>query len=61
MSVRDAAPSWCPDWFVDDLCPLTPDELAKIRRLDDFRLTVLVSEIHDHGWWVAAETLELMP
>ena len=26
------------------------EELAKIRCLDDFDLTVLISEVHDHGW-----------
>lgn len=61
MSVRDTAANWCPGWFLDGLCPVTPDELAKIRGLDDFDLTLFVSELHDHGWSVAAVTLELMP
>lgn len=29
---------------------VTDDELAKIRRLADFDLIMLISEIHDHGW-----------
>ena len=36
-------------------------ELAKIRKLQDFDLIMLISEIHDHGWKVAQETLRLMP
>jgi hypothetical protein len=38
-----------------------PEELAKIRKLDDFDLKMLISEIHDHGWSVARMTLKLMP
>jgi hypothetical protein len=40
---------------------ITADELAKIRHLDDFDLIMLISEIHDHGWPVARETMRLMP
>lgn len=40
---------------------LAPEELRKIRALEDFDLTMLVSEIHDHGWPVARRTLALMP
>ena len=39
---------------------LTPEELAAIRRLDDFDLTMLISEIHDHGWPTARLTLQLI-
>jgi hypothetical protein len=40
---------------------ITPEQLAKIRRLKDFDLIMLISEIHDHGWPVAAATLAMMP
>jgi hypothetical protein len=40
---------------------VTPAQLAKIRRLKDFDLIMLISEIHDHGWAVAARTLEMIP
>jgi hypothetical protein len=36
-------------------------ELAKIRKLADFDLIMLISEIHDHGWMVARKTLTMMP
>lgn len=39
---------------------ITPQELANIRKLDDFDLTMLLSEIHDHGWPIARETLKLI-
>lgn len=39
----------------------TKAELAKIRRLKDFDLVMLISEIHDNGWKVARETLAMMP
>jgi len=54
-------PSWCAEAFSDGLCQVAPEEIRKIRGLDDFDLTVFVSELHEHGWSVAAETLELMP
>jgi hypothetical protein len=38
---------------------ISPEQLAKIRVLDDFDLTMVLSEIHDNGWPVAAGTLEL--
>ncbi len=38
-----------------------PEELAKIRGLDDFDLIMLISEISDHGWSTARCTLCLMP
>jgi len=40
---------------------VSKEQLEKIRSLDDFDLTMLISEIHDHGWTVATKTLELMP
>ena len=39
---------------------LSDEELKKIRALDDFDLTMLISEIHDYGWEIARETLNLM-
>lgn len=36
-------------------------QASVIRALDDFDLTMLISEIHDHGWEVAKRTLEMMP
>ncbi len=29
---------------------ITADEMGAIRSLDDFDLTMLLSETHDHGW-----------
>jgi hypothetical protein len=40
---------------------VTPEQLAKIRTLADFDLIMLISEIHDHGWQVAEDTLRVMP
>ena len=40
---------------------ITPEQLTKIRVLDDFDLIMLISEIHDHGWQVASRTLSMMP
>ena len=40
---------------------VTVIERQMIRRLDDFDLTMLISEIHDHGWAVARQTLRMMP
>jgi len=40
---------------------VTKPELDKIRRIDDFDLIMLISEINDHGWNVARRTLEIMP
>ena len=40
---------------------VTSEQLAKIRALDDFDLTMLISEIHDHGWDFAQITLAMMP
>ncbi len=40
--------------------PVTPAEVEQIRKLDDFDMTMLVSEINDHGWPVARRTLAMM-
>ena len=34
--------------------PITAEELARIRALDDFDLIMLLSEIHDYGWPVVS-------
>jgi hypothetical protein len=39
---------------------VTCDEVKSIRSLDDFDLVMLVSEIHDHGWPTARQTLKVM-
>ena len=36
-------------------------ELEQIRKLEDFDLIMLISEIHEMGWLIARETLCLMP
>ena len=38
---------------------ISTGELKAIRELDDFDLTMILSEIHDHGWPVAKVTLAL--
>ena len=40
---------------------VTASEMEKIRKLEDFDLTMLISEIHDHGWPDARKILEMMP
>lgn len=40
---------------------VSKEELAKIRKLDDFDLIMLISEVHDNGWPEARKTLGLMP
>jgi hypothetical protein len=39
---------------------ITAAELALIRRLTAFELTMLLSEINDHGWTVARTTLAII-
>ncbi len=39
---------------------ISTEQLALIRRLGDFDLTMLLSEIHDHGWEVAEKTLGMI-
>ena len=38
---------------------IKPDHLVALRTLDDFDLTMIISDIHDHGWPMAAGTLDL--
>lgn len=38
----------------------TAEQLAKIRRLSDFDLIMLISEINGYGWAEASKTLEMM-
>jgi hypothetical protein len=40
---------------------VSAEQLAKIRNLEDFDLIMLISEIHDHGWIEAQQTLAMMP
>jgi hypothetical protein len=40
---------------------ITQEQMEKIRKLDDFDLIMLISEIHDHGWMAARKTLAMMP
>ena len=37
---------------------ISPEDLRFIRQLQDFDLVMLLSDIHDHGWPVAAKTLK---
>lgn len=39
---------------------ITPEELLQIHELDDFDLTMILSEIHDHGWPIARRTLQMV-
>lgn len=38
---------------------ISSTELQAIRLLGDFDLTMILSEIHDHGWPVARRTLQM--
>jgi hypothetical protein len=38
---------------------ITPEEIEQVRRLPDFDLTMILSEIHDHGWPMARRTLAM--
>jgi len=40
---------------------MTEEEMAKVRLLDDFDLIMFLSEINDHRWEVARETLKIIP
>ena len=42
---------------MSDNIEITPQELAFIRSLEDFDLTMFLSELHDHGWPIARELL----
>jgi len=44
-----------------DNIEITPEECSRIRRLSDWDLEMFLSEIEDHGWKVARETLKLIP
>lgn len=39
---------------------IDPETLGLIRRLSDFDLAMLLSEIHDHGWHVANKLIPMM-
>ena len=39
---------------------ISGDELRAIRGLSDFDLTMLISEIHDHGWPAAQRLLPMI-
>lgn len=39
---------------------ISSGELAEVPSLNDFDLTMLLSDIHDHGWAVAKKTLQLI-
>lgn len=39
---------------------ISKKDLDFIRSLEDFDLTMLISEVHDHGWGVAKETLKFI-
>jgi len=46
--------------MLGDNIDITEDELVLIRSLDDFDLTMLLSEIADHGWRVARKLLPMI-
>lgn len=39
---------------------ITESEIAAIKALEPFDLTMLLSEIHDHGWPAARELLPMI-
>lgn len=39
---------------------ISKEDLNFIRRLEDFDLIMLISEIHDHGWPMAEKTLQMI-
>lgn len=39
---------------------ITTKEIAQIRELDDFDLTMFLSELEDHGWLYARKLLVLI-
>ena len=47
--------------MIDENQEISPKELAFIRQLEDFDLTMLISEVHDHGWEHAKRTMYMMP
>lgn len=48
------------DSYPDPNIRITEDELALVRRLSDFDLTMLLSDIDQHRWRMARRTLWLM-
>ena len=38
------------DMSGDDNLTISPEDLSKIRQLEDFDLIMLLSEINNHGW-----------
>jgi len=40
--------------------PIDDETLDKIKRLDNFDLLMLLSEINEHGWEIAKATLEMI-
>lgn len=46
--------------MMGDNIRLSPAEAKFIRSLSDFDLTMLLSEVDDHGWMLAADTLAIM-
>lgn len=43
-----------------DNVEITPNEMSAIRTMSDFDLTMLISEVHDHGWPVARKLIPLI-
>jgi hypothetical protein len=39
---------------------ITPEEIETIRALDDFDITMLLSEVNDHGWFSTRALLVVM-
>jgi len=39
---------------------ITPEELAIIRRMEDFDIIMLISEVNDHGWETAQKLIPLI-
>lgn len=39
---------------------ITQEELTQIRAMTDFDLTMLISEIHDHGWTEARALIPMI-
>jgi len=40
--------------------PVTDQELLAIRTMSDFDLRMVISEIHDHGWFAGRELIMLI-
>jgi len=48
------------DFTSDGNIRATKEELQQIRGLEDFDLTMMLSEIHDNGWITARRTLPMI-